>query len=79
MTTDERDVFVQIRNSIVSSKALVLVNFLSTFVHDHDLLVTYIMEDAVNELNCFMQMVFRTNYANGFPHELCKYINPGRK
>ena len=48
VTTDERDVFVQIQNSIASSKALVLVNFLSTFVHDHDLLVTYIMEDAVN-------------------------------
>ena len=48
VTTYERDVFVQIRNSVVRSKALVLVNFLSTFVHDHDLLVTYIMDDAVN-------------------------------
>ena len=34
MTTDEKDVFIQIQNSIVSSKALVLVNCLNTFVHD---------------------------------------------
>ena len=34
MTTDEKGVFIQIQNTIVSSKALVLVNCLSIFVHD---------------------------------------------
>ena len=34
MYTDEKDVFIQIQNSIVSSKVLVLVNCLDTFVHD---------------------------------------------
>ena len=34
VTTDEKDVFIQIQNYIVSSKALVLVNCLNTFVHD---------------------------------------------
>ena len=34
MTTDEKDVFIQIQSAIVSSKALVLVNCLNTFVHD---------------------------------------------
>ena len=33
-TTDEKGVFIQIQNIIVSSKALVLVNCLNTFVHD---------------------------------------------
>ena len=34
VTTDKDDVSIQIKNSVVSSKALVLVNFLHTFVHD---------------------------------------------
>lgn len=34
VTSDEKGVFIQIRNTIVSSKALVLVNCLITFVHD---------------------------------------------
>ena len=34
MTTDEKGVFIQIQNTIVSLKALVVVNFLNTFVHD---------------------------------------------
>ena len=34
MTTDEKDVFIQIHCSVVSSKALILVNCLITFVHD---------------------------------------------
>ena len=34
MTTDEKGVFVQVQNTIVSWKALVLVNCLNTFVHD---------------------------------------------
>ena len=34
MTTNEKVVFIQIENIIVSSKALVLVNCLNTFVHD---------------------------------------------
>ena len=34
MTTDEKGVFIQKQNTIVSSKALVLVNCLNTFVHD---------------------------------------------
>lgn len=34
VTTDEKDVFIQKQNSVVSSKALVLVNCLNTFVHD---------------------------------------------
>ena len=34
LTTDEKGVFIQIQNTIVSSKALVLVNCLDTFVHD---------------------------------------------
>ena len=34
VTTDEKGVFIQIQNTIVSSKALVLVNCLNTFVHD---------------------------------------------
>ena len=34
MTTDEKGVFIQIQNTIVSSKALVLVNCLNTFAHD---------------------------------------------
>ena len=33
-TTDEKGVCIQIQNTIVSSKALVLVNCLNTFVHD---------------------------------------------
>ena len=33
VTTDEKGVFIQIQNTIVSSKALVLVNCLNTFVH----------------------------------------------
>ena len=33
-TTDEIGVYIQIQNIIVSSKALVLVNCLNTFVHD---------------------------------------------
>ena len=33
MTTDEKGVFIQKQNTIVSSKALVLGNFLNTFVH----------------------------------------------
>ena len=33
-TTDKKGVFIQIQNTIVSSKALVLVNCLNTFVHD---------------------------------------------
>ena len=32
--TTDKDVSIQIKNSVVSSKALVLVNFLHTFVHD---------------------------------------------
>ena len=35
MTTDEKAVFIQILNSVVSLKALVLVNC-NTFVHDCD-------------------------------------------
>ena len=35
MTTDEKDVFIQIQNSVVGSKVLVLVNCLYTFVHDY--------------------------------------------
>ena len=34
MTTDEKGGFIQIQNTIVSAKALVLVNCLNTFVHD---------------------------------------------
>ena len=34
MTTDEKGVIIQIQNTIVSSKALVLVNCLNTFTHD---------------------------------------------
>ena len=34
VTTDEKSVFIQIQNTIVSSKALVLVNCLNTFVDD---------------------------------------------
>ena len=34
MTTDEKAVFIQIQNSVVSLKALVLTNCLNTFVHD---------------------------------------------
>ena len=34
MTTDEKGVFIQIQNTIVSSKALVMVNCLNTLVHD---------------------------------------------
>ena len=34
MTTAEKDVFIRIQNSIVCSKALVLLNCLNTFVHD---------------------------------------------
>ena len=34
VTTDEKGVFIQIRNTMVSSKALVLVNCVNTFVHD---------------------------------------------
>lgn len=34
VTTDEKDVFIQTQNSVVSSKALVLVNCLNTFVHE---------------------------------------------
>ena len=34
MTTDEKGVFIQIQNIIVSSKALVLVNCVNTFAHD---------------------------------------------
>ena len=34
MTTDEKGVLIQIQNTIVSSKALVSVNCLNTFVHD---------------------------------------------
>ena len=34
MTTDEKDVFIQIQCSVVSSKALILVNCLNTFFHD---------------------------------------------
>ena len=34
VTTDEKGVFIQIQNTIVSSKALVFVNCLNTFVHD---------------------------------------------
>lgn len=37
VTSDEKGVFIQIRNTIVSSKALVLVNCLITFVHDFSL------------------------------------------
>ena len=33
-TTDEKDVFIQIQNSIVCSEALVLLNYLNTFVYD---------------------------------------------
>ena len=34
MTTDEKSVFIQKQNTIVSSKALVLGICLNTFVHD---------------------------------------------
>ena len=34
VTTDEKGVFIQIQNIMVSSKALVLVNCVKTFVHD---------------------------------------------
>ena len=34
VTTDEKGVYIQIQNIIVSTKALVLVNCLNTFVHD---------------------------------------------
>ena len=34
VTTDEKDVFIQIQSSIDCSKALVLLNCLNTFVHD---------------------------------------------
>ena len=33
MTTDEKDVFIQIQNSTVCSKVLVLLNCLIIFVH----------------------------------------------
>ena len=33
MTTDEKRVFIEIRNTIVGSKALVLVNCLNSFIH----------------------------------------------
>ena len=34
VTTDVKGVFIQIQNTMVCSKALVLVNCLNTFVHD---------------------------------------------
>ena len=34
VTTEENGVFIQIQNTMVSSKALVLVNCVNTFVHD---------------------------------------------
>ena len=34
VTTDEKGVFIQIQNTFVSLKTLVLVNCLNTFVHD---------------------------------------------
>ena len=34
VTTDEKGVFIQIQNTMVSSKALVLVNCVNTVVHD---------------------------------------------
>ena len=34
MTRDEKGVFIQMQNAVVSSKALFLVNCLNTFVHD---------------------------------------------
>ena len=34
MTKNEKDIFIQIQNSIISLKVLVLVNCLNTFVHD---------------------------------------------
>ena len=34
LTADENGVVIQIQNTIVSSKALVLVNCFNTFVHD---------------------------------------------
>ena len=34
VTTDEKGLIIQIQNTMVSSKALVLVNCLNTFVHD---------------------------------------------
>ena len=37
VTTDEKGVFIQIQNTMVSSKALVLVNCVNTFVHDRGL------------------------------------------
>ena len=33
MTIEEKGVFIQIKNTIVGSKALVLVNCLNSFVH----------------------------------------------
>lgn len=34
VTKDEKDIFIQIQNSIISSKALVLVSCLNTFFRD---------------------------------------------
>ena len=34
MTTDEKDVFIELPNSIVTWKTIVLVNYLNTFVRE---------------------------------------------
>ena len=49
VTTEEKIVFIQIQNTIVSSKTLVLVNCLNTFVHDCSLITKRSCSSMVTE------------------------------
>ena len=69
MSTDEKGVFIQIQN-IVSSKALVLVNCLNTFVDD------WRYEISLLVLKNISRECTPVNNCNVFQHQKRNFVSP---
>ena len=63
MTTNEKGVFIQMQNTVVSSKTLVLVNCLNPFVHDcrHQLRKPQLLQ---NTAACFTLVHLWLNFSS---------------
>lgn len=53
VATDEKGFFIRIQNTIVSSKALVLLNCFNAFVHDYRHKRTNVYLEFLGFIDCF--------------------------